>query len=43
MQQNSVKYIFACINSVMAPTHFNIAEEKIKPLAVGVNLFTKPI
>lgn len=43
MQQNSIKYIIASINSVMAPTHFNIAEEKIKPLVVGVNLFTKSI
>ena len=43
MQQNSIKYIIASINSVMSPTHFNIAEEKIKPLVVGVNLFTKSI
>ena len=43
MKQNSIKYIIASINSVMAPTHFNIAEEKIKPLVVGVNLFTKSI
>ena len=43
MQQNSIKYIFACINNVMVPTHFNIAEEKIKPLVVGINLFTKSI
>ena len=43
MQQNSIKYIIASINSVMAPTHFNIVEEKIKPLVVGINLFTKSI
>ena len=43
MQQNSIKYIIACTNCVMAPVPFNIAEEKIKSLVADVNLFTKSI
>ena len=35
------KNIIACTNCGMAPMPFNIAEEKIKSLVAGANLFTK--
>ena len=37
------KNIIACTNCGMAPMPYNIAEEKIKSLVVGANLFSKSI